>query len=103
MKNFILAIVGLLIGFVSTLTQAFVFTKIWSWFIVEHFQVEALTLAAAIGISTLSSLILASHFIMQSDLTGKEKKISDAIGKGIAVIVMQFISLLTAYFYYCIV
>jgi len=45
----------------------FVLAKLWLWFVVEHFQVPALTIPVAIGISLMASLLKGPQKTTKND------------------------------------
>ena len=47
----------LIIGLISIITRGFVIMKLWTWFIVPMFSMQALTLVHAIGLSLVVGLL----------------------------------------------
>ena len=55
---------------VAIVFRGFVLTKLWSWFVVSTFQVEPISIAAAIGIAAL--LAMVTH----QEINVKEEEVS---------------------------
>lgn len=69
---------------ISIVIRGYVLSVLWSWFIVEHFKLNELSITHAIGLS-----LVVNYLIMKSDKTEDnrtlEEKIIDGLGFSIGI------------------
>jgi len=80
--------------------SGYVLSKLWLWLIVPTFHVDAITIAQALGLSSVVQfLLLGVTMNMKSDVDTNSSFMAHLLGKFLSAIVIYSFSLLMGYIY----